>query len=236
MTTAIRKREVARRVFAHEFNKSTYKMQDESEKSPVYVLSPLGLRCNRIFVVGALLEKEEVRPDSGIWRIRVSDPTGVFSGFVSRYQPEALESLLEIEPPELVAITAKVRVFEGERTMVFIRPENISTVTSDVRDYWVVETARGTIERIEKVERDEDEDIKLAKQVYSIDLGEYKNVVKQALLTLMEGFVEVEEGVEEKEEEKEEIEEAEGEIEDFEDIDEFEFEEEEWDLSELLED
>jgi len=134
MRIAMRKREIARRMFAHEFNRSTYKIQDEGEKSPVYVLSPLGLRCNRIFIVGALLEKEEVRADSGIWRIRISDPTGVFSGFIGRYQPEALESLLEIDPPELVAITAKVRVFEGERTMVFIRPENISTVTSDVRD------------------------------------------------------------------------------------------------------
>jgi len=184
MRIAMRKREIARRMFAHEFNRSTYKIQDEGEKSPVYVLSPLGLRCNRIFIVGALLEKEEVRADSGIWRIRISDPTGVFSGFIGRYQPEALESLLEIDPPELVAITAKVRVFEGERTMVFIRPENISTVTSDVRDYWIVETAKGTIERIRKMEKEEDEDTKLARQIYSTELEEYKNIIKQALLSL----------------------------------------------------
>ena len=228
MRIAMRKREIARRMFAHEFNRSTYKIQDEGEKSPVYVLSPLGLRCNRIFIVGALLEKEEVRADSGIWRIRISDPTGVFSGFIGRYQPEALESLLEIDPPELVAITAKVRVFEGERTMVFIRPENISTVTSDVRDYWIVETAKGTIERIRKMEKEEDEDTKLARQIYSTELEEYKNIIKQALLSLKKfEAIEIEE-----EEEAGEIEE---EIEEFEDIDEFEFEEEEWDLSELLE-
>ncbi len=227
----IRKREVARRIFAHEFNNSTYKIQDEGEKSPVYVLTPLGLKCNRIFIVGALLEKEEAKPDSGIWRIRVSDPTGVFMGFVGRYQPEAFESLLEIEPPELVAITAKVRIFEGSRIMVFIRPESISTVTSDVRDYWVVETAKATIERIKRM-KEGNEDAKLAKQIYSTDLEEYKNVVKQALLTIMEGFIEKAEETEIVDEE-EEIEE---EIEELEDIDEFEFEEEEWDLSELLED
>lgn len=221
---SFRKREVARRVFATEFNRSTYKIQEEGEKSPVYVLTPLGLKCNRIFIVGALLEREEVRADSGIWRIRVSDPTGVFIGFVSRYQPEALESLLEIEPPEMVAITAKVRVFEGERTMVFLRPENVAVVTSDVRDYWVVETAKATIKRIKNFDA-ENEDVKLARQIYSPDLNEYKNAVKQALLTIMEEYAEVEEDLETEVEEK---------IEELDEIEELEFEEEEWDLSDLL--
>ena len=226
--TTFRRREVARRIFATEFNKATHKLQDDEERSPVYVLTPLGLRCNRVFVVGALLEKEEVRPDSGIWRIRVSDPTGVFLGFVGRYQPEALESLLEIEPPELVAIAAKVRVFEGDRTMVFLRPESIAVVTSDVRDYWVVETAKATIGRIENFEKGDDDDVKLARQIYSVDLNEYRNAVKQALLTIMESFVEPEEI-------EEEFEEEETEEEEIEDLDlEFEFEEEEWDLSDLL--
>ncbi|RLI76300.1 hypothetical protein DRP04_12785, partial [Archaeoglobales archaeon] len=95
----VRRREVARRIFAKEFNDSTQVLREGGDKSPVYILTPLGLRCNRIFVIGALLEKEETRPDSGIWRIRVADPTGVFIGYVGKFQPEALESLLEIEPP-----------------------------------------------------------------------------------------------------------------------------------------
>ncbi|ADB58697.1 hypothetical protein [Archaeoglobus profundus] len=216
----IRRREVARRVFAYELNRSTYRFPREDEKSPTYVLTPLGVRVNRIFLVGALLDKEEIKPDSGIWRIRVSDPTSAVYGYVSRFQPDALESLMEIDVPELVAIVGKVRTFEaGARIFVSIRPEYIAPVESEVRDYWVYETAKHTIERIEAMEKKEDEDVKLAWQIYNPNLNEYRAVVKQALLTLKEGVVA--EGEEEEEE-----------IKAFEE--EFEFEEEEWDLSDIL--
>ncbi len=216
----IRRREVARRVFAYELNRSTYRFPREDEKSPTYVLTPLGVRVNRIFLVGALLDKEEIKPDSGIWRIRVSDPTSAVYGYIGRFQPDALESLMEIDVPELVAIVGKVRTFEvGARIFVSIRPEYIAPVESEVRDYWVYETAKHTIERIKAMERKEDEDVKLAWQIYSPNLNEYRAVVKQALLTLKEGVVA------EGEEEEEEIKEFEGE---------FEFEEEEWDLSDIL--
>jgi len=216
----IRKREVARRMFAYEMNRSTYRLPKEDEKSPTYILTPLGLRVNRVFMVGALLDKEEIKPDSGIWRIRVSDPTSAVYGYVSRFQPDALESLMEIDVPELVAIVGKVRTFEvGARIFVSLRPEYIVPVESDVRDYWVYETAKKTIERIKAMERKEDDDCKLAWQIYNPNLNEYRQIVKQALLSLREGVVA--EGEEEEEE-----------IKAFEE--EFEFEEEEWDLSDLL--
>ncbi len=216
----IRKREVARRMFAYEMNRSTYRLPKEDEKSPTYILTPLGLRVNRVFMVGALLDKEEIKPDSGIWRIRVSDPTSAVYGYVSRFQPDALESLMEIDVPELVAIVGKVRTFEvGARIFVSLRPEYIVPVESDVRDYWVYETAKKTIERIKAMEKKEDDDCKLAWQIYNPNLNEYRQMVKQALLSLREGVVA--EGEEEEEE-----------IKAFEE--EFEFEEEEWDLSDLL--
>ncbi|WP_456327121.1 hypothetical protein [Archaeoglobus sp.] len=216
----IRRREVARRVFAYELNRSTYRFPREDEKSPTYVLTPLGIRVNRVFFVGALLDKEEIKPDSGIWRIRVSDPTSAVYGYVGRFQPDALESLMEIDVPEMVAIVGKVRTFEvGARIFVSIRPEYIAPVESEVRDYWVYETAKHTIERIKAMERKEDEDVKLAWQIYNPNLNEYRAVVKQALMTLKEGVVA------EGEEEEEEIKEFE---------EEFEFEEEEWDLSDIL--
>jgi len=240
----VRRREVARRLFAYEFNRSTHKIEDSDDKAPIYVLTPTGIRCNRVFIVGVLLEKEEARPESNFWRIRISDPTGVFIGFVGRFQPDALETLLEIEPPEMIAVVGKVRIFEGEtRNFVSIRPEHIAVVDSEVRDYWVYETARKTLERIERMETNRDDsDIALAWQIYNPDLNEYRDVVRQALLTIREEF-EIFEGKEEEEkEEKEEEEEKEiedvGDIDEIEDIErleeEFEFEEEEWDLSEIL--
>jgi RPA family protein len=224
----IRKREVARRVFAKEFNDSTHLISENDDKSPVYVLTPLGLRCNRIFIVGALLEKEEVRPDSGIWRIRIADPTGSFVGYIGKYQPEALESLVDIEPPALVSVAGKVRIFEGtSKNLVFIRPEMVSLADTTSRDYWVIETARSTLKRIEAIENSEDEDARLAIKIYSTNIDEYKKMVKDALLRLKEEY-EVFERIEE------ELEEEEGE--EQEEEFEFELEEEEWDLSDLLED
>ncbi len=227
----VRRREVARRIFAYEFNRSTYRIQQEGEKAPVYVLTPLGMRCNRVFVVGALLDKDEIKPDSGVWRIRIADPTGAFRGYVSRFQPDALEALMDIEPPELIAVVGKVRVFERDgRLFVSLRPEYISVVDSDTRDYWIYETAKRTLERIKRMERKEDEDCKLAWQIYNPNLNEFRQIVKQALNTLKEEF----ELVEEIEEEEEEEEREEKGIEEFEE--EFEIEEEEWDLSDLLSD
>ena len=221
----VRKREVAKRVFAKELNDSTYTFRSDEEKSPVYVLTPLGLRCNRVFIIAALLEKEEVQPESGIWRIRLADPTGSFVGYVGRFQPEALESLMDIEPPVLVAVTAKVRVFEGvTRTFVSLRPENINVADADARDYWIVETAKATIKRIRDVENESNEDAKLAKQIYNPNLDEYRKAVREALLRLKEEYEIFEKIEEEEEEELEEEEEFE-----------FEFEEEEFDLSDLLE-
>lgn len=231
--TVFLKREVARRVFAKELMNSSYTLRDESEKSPVYVLTPLGLKCNRVFIIGVLTEKEEVGEDGSIYRIRITDQTGSFVGYVSKFQPEAYEALEEIDILTLVATTAKVRVFEGEtRKFVSIRPETISPADPESRDYWVVETAIQTLERIKEMERGESENAKLAMEKYNTNLEEYKNVVREAVMKLMEDYqAEIEELEEEEEEEAfEEMEEEE-----LEEVD-IDIEEEEIDLTKLLED
>ncbi len=219
------RREVARRVFAKELMNSTYSMKDEREKSPVYVLTPLGLKCNRVFVIGALTEKTEVGEEGGVWRVRIVDQTGTFVGYISRYQPDAFEAIAEIDTLTLVAVTAKVRLFEaGTRTLVSLRPESINITDVESRDYWVVETARATIKRIREMERGETENARLAREIYGTDLDEYRKAVKEALLRLKEEYAA-------EEVESEEIEEEE-EVDEFD----FEIEEEDIDLSELLED
>jgi RPA family protein len=217
MTDAIRRREVAVRLFAHELSRSTHRIEPSGEREPAYVLTPTGAKVNRVFSVGVLLDKEEVRPDSNLWRLRISDPTGVFTAFIGRYQPDALESVIEIEPPELVAIVGKVRVFEGlERNFVRVVPEIINVVDRVTRDIWVCETARRTLERIK--EFGETEDSRLAMEIYGTDISEYMGIVKQALAAIAEEQIQEVAATEEEEE-------FEG----------FEFEEEEWDLSDLLE-
>lgn len=197
------RREIARRVFSKEFNSSKFKVGGEGEKEAVYVLTPLGLRCNRLFIVGVLLEKEEVKPDSNMWRIRVSDPTGSFLGFVGKFQPEALESLADLNPPEIIAVTAKAKLLERNgRVLPLIRPENINISDFETRDYWVIETAKATLRRIKALEKGED---RFTIEKYNPDLEEFRKAVLEALKKLKEEQIvlEKEEKVEEKKEEEE---------------------------------
>lgn len=180
------RREVARRVFAKEFNSSRYKLGGNAEKEPVYVLTPLGLKCNRIFIIGALIEKEETKPDSEVLRIRIADPTGSFLGFVGKFDPEAKVSLTEIDIPSTVAVTAKARLLErGGRVIPFIRPETINLSDFESRDYWILETAKATMKRIEMMKRDS-ELARLAREKYNPNLEEYKEMVVSALMRLKE--------------------------------------------------
>jgi RPA family protein len=180
------RREVAKRVFAKEFNSSRYKLGGNAEKEPVYVLTPLGLKCNRIFIIGALIEKEETKPDSEVLRIRIADPTGSFLGFVGKFDPEAKVSLTEIDIPSTVAVTAKARLLErGGRVIPFIRPETINLSDFESRDYWILETAKATMKRIEMMKGDS-ELARLAREKYNPNLEEYKEMVVSALMRLKE--------------------------------------------------
>jgi RPA family protein len=247
------RREVAKRVFAYELSKSTY-TTSEGDRTPKYVLTPTGEKCNRVFMVGVLLDKEEVKPDSNFWRIRISDPTGVVTGFVGRYQPEALEALGDIQPPVILSIVAKLNIFEGETSkFLSIRPESINVTDTQTRDYWVIETAKHTVERIKRLMDGADEDTKLAKDVYMTDIGEYLSMVEKAVTVIKEeaeifseegrgddrtdDIADESAGLKETEEVKTEVGEARTESSEIEDIDleDFEFEEEEWDLSDILE-
>lgn len=200
------RREVAKRIFAKEYNDSSITFKGDDRYSPLYLLTPTGLKCNRIFVVGILLEKDDVGGEGEFWRIRVSDHTGAFVGYVGRYQPEALQSLASIEPPQYVAVSGKVNVYEGEnRVLVSIRPEEISVSDARTREIWTLETARYTLDRIEALEKLSTEEAKLAMEKYSPDPQIYRDMVKEALRALMGDMSPSDE--EKKEEPEEEMEE-----------------------------
>jgi hypothetical protein len=55
MSQSVPTREVARRVFASEFNDAAYTFKEsDDERAPVYLLLPTGERANRVFLVGTL--------------------------------------------------------------------------------------------------------------------------------------------------------------------------------------
>lgn len=148
-------REVAWRVFAGEFNSSTYEIKGEGDKAPSYLISPLGAKMNRIFVVGVLTDNENVgNENEPVWRARITDPTGTFYMTAGQYQPEAAMALAEMQPPCFVAVVGKFRTYSPEEGKVYvsIRPERVGKVEASVRDAWVLETCRATMDRINAME------------------------------------------------------------------------------------
>jgi len=144
------RREVAYRLFAAEFDDASlsYSESDE-ERAPNYVVTPTGLRVNRLFAVGVLTEVESINEDT--LRGRIVDPTGAFVTYAGQYQPPAQAFLEATTPPAFVAITGKARTFEPEdsdRVFTSVRPESLSEVDADTRDRWVVSAAESTLHRL----------------------------------------------------------------------------------------
>ncbi|KXS45170.1 RPA family protein [Methanolobus zinderi] len=181
-------REVARRVFAQEFRESnlTYKDGDD-QYAPQYLLIPTGARVNRLFIVGTLVEKEDIGSDSEYWRGRVIDPTGSFMIYAGQYQPEAAQILSECDTPAFVAIVGKPSTYttgEGD-VLTSVRPESIHVVDGQTRDLWVVDTAKKTLARLKELENGSPDSVK-AKEHYDPDLKQYYSMVSQALRSLKE--------------------------------------------------
>ncbi|MDR1690376.1 MAG: glycerol dehydrogenase [Candidatus Methanoplasma sp.] len=150
-------RETAWRLFSSELNSATYEIKGEDEKSPSYVVTKLGAMVNRVLIAGVLTEKENVgTDDEPMWRGRVQDlATGNVFINVGRYQPEAAAAMADIETPAFIAIVGKVRTYttDDQRVFVSIRPERIVKITEEIRAQWILDTARSTWDRLNKMKK-----------------------------------------------------------------------------------
>jgi hypothetical protein len=153
-TEKIMDREIAWRIFAHEFNTSNLYMSEGDERAPNYIITPTGVKCNRLFIIGVITEVENIGKDNNLWRARIADPTGVFTLYAGQYQPEAAIFLSELEVPAYVALVGKARKYEPEDGNVYlsVRPEEINAADEKQRDMWIIETAERTLERIKIME------------------------------------------------------------------------------------
>src|SRR3972149_9085074 len=147
-------REVAWRIFAHEFNISNLHISEGEERAPNYIITPTGVKCNRLFIVGVITEIENIGQDNNLWRARVADPTGVFTVYAGQYQPEAAIFLSELQVPAYVSVVGKARKYEPEDGSIYtsVRPEEINNADEKLRDRWVLDTAERTLERIRLME------------------------------------------------------------------------------------
>ncbi len=145
-------REVAWRVFAREFNDSDLMIESEDDRSPSYLVTPLGAKINRVYLVGVLTECENIGTDEEpMWRARVTDPTGTYFVSAGQYQPEVATTLANMEPPIFVAVVGKANTYEPdeETFLTSVRAEMIKEVDEEQRNIWILEAARSLKNRLE---------------------------------------------------------------------------------------
>ena len=193
------KRETAWRVFAGEYNDSTVEIKGNGEMSPSYVVTPLGAKINRLFIIGVLTDIENISEQGELLRAHVSDPTGVFTLYSGQYQQDATDALSNIEVPAFVAIIGKSRTYTPEEGTLYvsIRPEKIMEVNAQIRDRWILETCKNTKDRVEAImeamKMTETDINELKKLGYSRELSEgitaalknYENIDLDKYVTLI---------------------------------------------------
>jgi RPA family protein len=178
-------REPARRVFAAELRECRYQFRDgEDEKSPTFVLLPTGERCNRIFLVGTLTEKQRQGDQNIFYRGRVVDPSGTFFVMAGSYQPEAMQQIAKIDTPAFVAVIGKPNLYQTPdgAFLVSVRVESITVVDKETRDLWVLDTAARTLDRVEMMAKGTSPDVVKAKEQYpGIDVAVFRKTAYDAL-------------------------------------------------------
>jgi len=148
-------REVAWRLFAEEFNSSTVELESEGEYSPGHILTPLGLKVNRVFLTGVITDVENISTkEEPLWRARVSDPTGTYFVSAGKYQPEAAGALARITPPAFATIIGKTRTYRPEEGVLYLslKAESVIPSTAQGRDFWVLEACKSLRKRIDLAE------------------------------------------------------------------------------------
>jgi RPA family protein len=179
-------REPARRVFAAELRETRVQFKEgEDEKSPSFVMLPTGERCNRVFIVGTMTEKKRQGDQNIFYRARVADPTGTFFVIAGSYQPEAMQQMARIEPPSFVAVIGKPTLYETPdgAVLVSVRAESITVVEREVRDQWVLDTARATLDRLEEWGKTPDSE-RAQKDYPGMEPGTFRRMVYDALAQL----------------------------------------------------
>ena len=193
------KRETAWRIFAGEYNDSTVEIKGEGEMAPSYVVTPLGAKVNRLFIIGVLTDVENISESGDLLRAHISDPTGVFTLYSGQYQEDATNALSDIEVPAFVAVLGKTRTYKPEDGPMYVsvRPERVAEVNAGTRDQWILETCMSTKDRIEAVmeamKMTQSNSHDLRKLGYSKELSEgivtalknYENIDVDKYLTLI---------------------------------------------------
>ncbi len=135
-------REPAWRIFAAEYNSSKHYIKATEPKTPSYVITPLGAKISRLFIVGVLTEVRLITEE--VIKARIADQTGAFYILAGKFNPEARQLLETMKVPQFIAVVGKVSVYNPREDLMYVSvvPERVKMVSEILRDYWVFDTAR----------------------------------------------------------------------------------------------
>ncbi|MCE8428938.1 MAG: hypothetical protein J5U19_11170 [Candidatus Methanoperedens sp.] len=178
----------AMRLFAAELRATTIEVQKkggDQYESQLY-LTQTGLKASRVMIVGTATEIEDIGTDGSFYRMRVSDPTGVFFVTAGQYQPEAASFMQELigKLPAFVTVIGKASLYTPKEGTVLtsIRAEKVVLADENIRNTWLVETAKATLDRLTALKTNTA--LGLEVDTAYPDKEDYKQIVKTVLLSM----------------------------------------------------
>jgi RPA family protein len=139
--------EGAVRLFAGEFSRSGFTVQDGDDRSAAWVVTPSGAFCRQVFLAGALVEVHE---QGDALSARLADPTGGFDLVLFGNSTPLSETIRKIPLPSFVSVAGRAQLYRNNgKSVLTIRPEQIRIIDRTVRDQWVITTAAATLARLD---------------------------------------------------------------------------------------
>lgn len=185
-------------MLASEFGDSTLHQQGSGEFDPLFVISKLGAKVNRLVVAGLLerLEPRETANGATLWQGQLRDPSGLHYFSVGDYAPESMRELTvqlssRIDDGETVMLimTAKARYFQNEEGAVYtsLRPEEAAVITRSNYREWLVKAAEGMLNRIDAHEKSSS----LEKNLQSLATAGIPENLREGILLANEHYGEI---------------------------------------------
>ncbi|MDC0557384.1 hypothetical protein OAO34_06320, partial [Candidatus Poseidoniaceae archaeon] len=185
-------------MLASEFSDSTLHQQGSGEFDPLFVITKLGAKVNRLVVAGLLerLEPRETSNGATLWQGQLRDPSGLHYFSVGDYAPEAMRELTvqlasRIDDGETVMLimTAKARYFQNDEGAVYtsLRPEEAAVITRSNYRNWLVKAAEGLLERMDA----HDKSSSLEKNLQSLASAGIPENLREGILLANEHYGEI---------------------------------------------
>ena len=185
-------------MLASEFGESTLHQQGSGEFDPLFLITKLGAKVNRLVVAGLLerLEPRETSNGATLWQGQIRDPSGLHYFSVGDYAPESmreftvqLSSRIDDGESIMMIMIAKARYFQSEEGAVYtsLRPEEAAVITRSTYCEWLVKAADGMLNRIDSQEKS----LSLEKSVESLRAGGIPEHLCESILLANEHYGEI---------------------------------------------